>query len=255
MAALVGKYAAKKLLGKQMEKYKSKEPVGRTDPYFVYVEDPKRKGKMKKMKKQVPDYIPEHDAMILAKMRSRSYALDCSLFSLFGTRFGWSSVIGLVPAAGDAIDFALAVALVYRCSRVECGLGGWTITMMILNVIADFLVGLIPFVGDLVDAAFKANTRNVLLLEKRLDEAYNPHHKRNKDADKKDKPLPATVLESFSDDEDERLPQYRNDGLSEPRRPEPARQPVDTKGGAASAGRYQADLESGRGGTGRSGRR
>lgn len=30
MAALVGKYAAKKLLGKQMEKYKSKEPVGRT---------------------------------------------------------------------------------------------------------------------------------------------------------------------------------------------------------------------------------
>lgn len=30
MAALVGKYAAKKMLGKQMEKYRQKDPVGRT---------------------------------------------------------------------------------------------------------------------------------------------------------------------------------------------------------------------------------
>ena len=50
------------------------------------------------MKKQVPDYIPEHDAVILAKMRSRAYKLDMCLFNLMGIRFGWSSVVGIIPA-------------------------------------------------------------------------------------------------------------------------------------------------------------
>jgi len=67
------------------------------DPYFDVIWD-ERKGRSKKVKKQVPSYIPEHDAIILAKMRRRSYRLDMGLFSLFGIRFGWSSVIGLVPA-------------------------------------------------------------------------------------------------------------------------------------------------------------
>lgn len=50
------------------------------------------------MKRQIPDYIPEHDAIILAKMRQRAYMLDMSLFNFMGVRFGWSSVIGLIPA-------------------------------------------------------------------------------------------------------------------------------------------------------------
>lgn len=66
------------------------------DPYFAEITDP-RTGKKKKVKKQIPSYIPEHDAMILAKMRSRAYKLDMGLFNFAGTRFGWSSVIGIVP--------------------------------------------------------------------------------------------------------------------------------------------------------------
>jgi hypothetical protein len=62
------------------------------------VPHPRKQGKFKKVKKQIPDYIPEHDAIILAKMRQRAYMLDCSLFNIFGVRFGWSSVIGLIPA-------------------------------------------------------------------------------------------------------------------------------------------------------------
>lgn len=62
------------------------------------IEDPRKPGKMKKVKKQVPAYIPEHDAEILGKMRSRAYKLDCSLGSFLGIRFGWSSIIGIVPA-------------------------------------------------------------------------------------------------------------------------------------------------------------
>lgn len=114
MAGLVGKYAARKLLGNQMNKHKDKKVGGdtvrlhagvrleksaaytslRQDPFFEYVEV---KGKKKKVKKQLPDFIPEHDAMILAKAKSRAYHLDMSLFTLFGIRFGWESAIGLIP--------------------------------------------------------------------------------------------------------------------------------------------------------------
>ncbi|TKA54382.1 hypothetical protein B0A49_11349, partial [Cryomyces minteri] len=188
MAAVVGKYAAKKMLGKQMEKYKSKDVGGDTDPYFTYITNP-RTGKMKKVKKQVPDYIPEHDAVILAKMRQRSYALDMSLFNLFGVRFGWSSVLGLLPGAGDALDGVIAYLLYRRCCEVSCGLGSDIDRRMKLNIIIDFFIGLVPFLGDFVDAYFKANTRNVRLLEQRLDDIYNPERKIKQR--KKDE-LPAT---------------------------------------------------------------
>ncbi len=39
---------------------------------------------------------------------------------------------------------------------------------MQINVLVDFAVGLIPIVGDLVDAVYKCNTKNVVLLEKEL---------------------------------------------------------------------------------------
>lgn len=46
---------------------------------------------------------------------------------------------------------------------------------MLLNIAFDFGIGLIPFLGDLVDAAFRCNTRNVALLEKALIKTYKPH--------------------------------------------------------------------------------
>ena len=39
---------------------------------------------------------------------------------------------------------------------------------MYFNIILDFAVGLVPFVGDIADAAFRANTRNCWALEQYL---------------------------------------------------------------------------------------
>lgn len=39
---------------------------------------------------------------------------------------------------------------------------------MQMNMVFDFVIGLIPFIGDLADAAYKCNTRNVILLEQEL---------------------------------------------------------------------------------------
>ncbi|EGP90114.1 unnamed protein product [Zymoseptoria tritici ST99CH_3D1] len=174
MAQLVGKYAANKLLKKQMAKYESKKVTGGEDPYFAMIEDPRKPGKLKKVKKQVPSYIPEHDAAILASVRRRAYHLDCSLFSLFGMRFGWESVIGIIPVAGDVIGVALALMIVKKARTIEGGLAQGVLIQMLINVALDFLVGLIPFLGDLADAAFKANTKNLRLLEEVLDKKYKP---------------------------------------------------------------------------------
>ncbi|KAK5015928.1 hypothetical protein LTR16_003126 [Cryomyces antarcticus] len=238
MAAVVAKYAATKVLSKEMKKYKAKEPAGDDarspsmllDPYFMYIPD-NRTGKLKKVKKQVPDYITEHDAVILAKMRKRSYALDMSLFNLFGTRFGWSSVIGLIPVFGDLADGLLALALISRCNEVECGLPAGYQTRMYLNVLFDLVVGLVPLVGDFADGIFKANTRNVRLLEKRLDEVYRPSELKKGQPSKNDRP--ATVYEDFSDEDDDRRSVVRHtDGAVDPQRPAPAKYPDDRRGDA-----------------------
>ncbi|KAL1635065.1 hypothetical protein SLS58_010405 [Diplodia intermedia] len=251
MAAVVGKYAAKKMLGKQMDKYKDKD-VTPYDPYYEMVpKDPRKpNGKMKKVKKQIPDYIPEHDAIVLAKARQRAYWLDCALFSLFGQRFGWSSVIGLVPAAGDAADSALALMLYWRMTQVECHLGFGTHLHMLINIAFDFLIGFVPLLGDLMDAMYKANSKNVRLLEQRLDEIYKPKEskKQRNRRSMLDAYTPAgTVLEEFSDSENDhvlqRLAQYDEEGRPingdgvhdryEPRRPEQARHSHEKRGGYA----------------------
>ena len=39
---------------------------------------------------------------------------------------------------------------------------------MQMNMMIDFVIGLVPFIGDIADAMYKCNTRNVVLLEKEL---------------------------------------------------------------------------------------
>jgi len=40
--------------------------------------------------------------------------------------------------------------------------------MMLLNIAFDFVIGLIPLVGDLIDIMYKASTRNAIMLERHL---------------------------------------------------------------------------------------
>ncbi|KAF2278253.1 uncharacterized protein EI97DRAFT_431511 [Westerdykella ornata] len=211
MANFVAKIAAKKMLAGELSKYKSKAPGGEYDPYYDTIPHPRKPNKTKKVKKQIPAYIPPRDAEVLARARKRAYRLDYCLFNLFGVRFGWSSVIGLVPVAGDALDFGLAVRHVYKMSECTGGLTLKMLSLMMLNVLVDFLFGLIPFVGDLADANFKCNAKNVRILEEHLDKLYKPKELVDKDKEYfksiKKKPRPATVYEDFSDEEDER----RND--------------------------------------------
>jgi len=258
MAQVVAKIAAKKLLKSEFKKYKEKKPAGEYDPLFELRAD--RRGRMVKQKKLIPSYLPEDEAKILAKVRKRAYYLDMSLFNFMGVRFGWSSVIGIIPEIGDVIDMLMAMSVFRQCCK--CGISGSTKLHMLFWIFIDFVVGLVPIVGDMLDASIKANTKNVRLLEQELDRKYKPKEIRAEenrlsrvDANYRP-PAPATVYEELSDDE---LPEYstrdhtptgERERRHDPRQPEPVRHKNDHNGGAERSKSWrkkdrQPDLESG----------
>ncbi|KAE8131798.1 hypothetical protein BDV38DRAFT_297532 [Aspergillus pseudotamarii] len=162
------------LVGKKILAESARNHFGTEDPYFEEVPASRLHRafgkKTQKRRKAVPPGLSENDQKVLTQVKRRAYRLDLCLFSLCGIRFGWGSVIGLVPFAGDAVDAALAMMVVNTCDKIDGGLPTRLRMMMLINVIIDFAIGLVPFVGDLADAMYKCNTRNAVMLEKHLRE-------------------------------------------------------------------------------------
>lgn len=89
-------------------------------------------------------------------------------FGIGRLRFGADSIIGLVPVAGDII--ALLIGLYPVLLAYKYQLGGLMIARMILNLGLDFVLGAVPVIGDFADVFYKANLRNLKLLERaRID--------------------------------------------------------------------------------------
>jgi hypothetical protein len=75
-------------------------------------------------------------------------------------------IIGLVfPGAGDLVGTALGMYTVALAFQRK--MSPMVIARMLLNLAFDFAIGAIPLVGDATDFVFKANQRNVALLEDR----------------------------------------------------------------------------------------
>jgi hypothetical protein len=81
-------------------------------------------------------------------------------------RFGMDPVVGLVPWFGDLLTTVLSLYILM--AAVRGGVPRITLVRMGLNIVIDLLVGSLPVVGDVFDAWWKANTRNVELLRRRL---------------------------------------------------------------------------------------
>lgn len=98
-----------------------------------------------------------------------SHLLD-DQFRVPGTkfRFGLDPIINLLPIAGDAAGFVLSAALVLTMAKH--GVSRKVLILMVLNVLIDGLIGVIPFVGQVFDFYYKANTRNIKLLKEHYEE-------------------------------------------------------------------------------------
>lgn len=102
--------------------------------------------------------------------RLRAYArwMDAA-FRIPGTRIrvGVDSLVGLIPGVGDLAGGALSLYPLLAAARL--GAPPSLLLRMGLNIGVDALVGSVPVLGDLFDVAWKANRRNVRLLEEHLE--------------------------------------------------------------------------------------
>ena len=110
------------------------------------------------------------DRAAVKRMRFVARVLDDSV-RIPGTdfRIGLDPVLGLLPVAGDAVSGALSLYIVVESARL--GVSPKTLFGMLANVGVDVAGGSIPVVGDLFDAAWKANTRNLRLALSELADA------------------------------------------------------------------------------------
>lgn len=81
-------------------------------------------------------------------------------------RFGLDSLLGLIPGGGDALGSVATLSLFALALQKQ--VPREVLTRMALNVALDAAVGSVPVLGDLFDVAFKANRRNLSLIEKSL---------------------------------------------------------------------------------------
>lgn len=125
----------------------------------------------KKLKKAIPDYVPLNDRTVLQRVRKRAYRLDM-MFKIFGMRVGWLGIIGLLPVVGDLICLYLSWTVFHEAQKIQGGLPVPLQAVLLGNICIDFLLGLIPIVGDIVGIAYKANSRNTLALEQYLRKKY-----------------------------------------------------------------------------------
>jgi len=101
----------------------------------------------------------------LEELRRLAVLLD-SAFRIPGTnlRFGLDAVLGLIPGLGDMSTPAFSVLILVQGVRMRLPLV--VQSRMVLNAALDMLFGLVPVVGDLIDIGWKANLRNLALLER-----------------------------------------------------------------------------------------
>ena len=78
-------------------------------------------------------------------------------------RVGLDAVVGLVPGIGDIAGGLMAGYGLVIAARLRAPAA--ILLRMLLNIAVDTLGGVVPLVGDIFDSQWKANTRNLALLE------------------------------------------------------------------------------------------
>jgi hypothetical protein len=109
--------------------------------------------------------MPERSFRIARRLQRLAWLLDNSIplpFAGGRYRIGLDALIGLVPGIGDVIGTVVSAYIIAQSARI--GAPRAILVRMAVNVAVEALVGMVPLAGDLFDAGWKANQRNVALL-------------------------------------------------------------------------------------------
>lgn len=103
----------------------------------------------------------------LARVRRLAYLLDDSIRVPGVGRIGVDPLLGLVPGLGDAAGSVLSLYILVEAARL--GAPRPVLLRMAVNIGVEALLGAVPALGDLFDAGWKANARNVRILNAYLE--------------------------------------------------------------------------------------
>jgi hypothetical protein len=109
--------------------------------------------------------VPEPADAGLERLRRFSYWLDEGI-RIPGTRWriGLDPILGLLPGVGDAAGAILSIAIFAEAVRRRTT--RLALLRMAANIAIDALAGTVPVLGDLFDAFWRANQRNLALLDR-----------------------------------------------------------------------------------------
>jgi hypothetical protein len=130
---------------------------GSFSPVGTWREIRRNRGKDVPNSRPLPDWV-----------RRFSWMLDDAFAvpGMPGRRVGVDGLVAIVPVAGDLVGVALSLVIVLV--GVAAGVSVPTILRMLLHIGFEALVGLVPVAGTVFNMAFKANNRNVALIERDL---------------------------------------------------------------------------------------
>lgn len=100
----------------------------------------------------------------LLRLKLLSERLDDSI-KIPGTnqKIGIDAIVGIIPILGDFIGVIFSTYIMY--SGIKMGVSSKIVKKMATNIAIEFVIGSIPIIGDIFDALWKANKRNVELIE------------------------------------------------------------------------------------------
>ena len=101
----------------------------------------------------------------LEALRNVARLLD-SAFVVPGTsyRIGLDPILGLIPGLGDLVSPLFTIGVLWQAH--DLGLPRVVQLRMVFNVAIDGLLGVVPLAGDLFDFVWKANDKNMAMLER-----------------------------------------------------------------------------------------
>lgn len=117
---------------------------------------------------QPADLDKQQQLQKLTRRLDRYASLLDNKFRIPGTRirFGWDAIIGLIPGLGDSVALLLSAVILIEAKRI--GAPKSLLLKMAGNMGLEWLVGMVPILGDIFDVYWKANIRNMDLLKQHL---------------------------------------------------------------------------------------
>lgn len=121
------------------------------------------------MSAKAPPSLSRSQLAYLRSARKLARFMDAAI-GVGRFRIGADAGIGFIPVVGDVIGTGVSAYFIWVGTQM--GLPKHKIAHMVANASADFLMGLVPFLGDVSDMIFKSHMRNMRI----IDEHVHRHH-------------------------------------------------------------------------------